>query len=33
MFKAIEISELEHGRIGKGDQDPCRVHFDIDLER
>ena len=33
MFKAIEISELEHGRIWNCDQRPCRVHLDIELER
>lgn len=33
MFKTIEISDLEYGRFGKGDQYLCRVHSDIELER
>ena len=33
MFSTIEISDLEHGRVGKGDRGPCRVHFEMKLER
>ena len=32
MFKTIEITELEYGITGKDAEDPCRVHFDIELE-
>ena len=30
MFKANEISDGKHGRIGKDGKDPCRVHFDTE---
>ena len=30
MFKANEISDGKHGRIGKDGKDPCRVRFDTE---
>lgn len=32
MFKTTEVTELEYGRTGKDAEDPCKVHFDIELE-
>ena len=32
MFRTTEITELEYGRTGTDAKDPCRVHFDTELE-